>query len=335
MKKRLISAAAVLLVCLTVLSACCSYNYDLTKYVTLGQYEGISVSTEKIEEELQSAIDTLISNNTTTNTVTDRAVKDGDTVTIDYAGTKDGVAFEGGTASDQQLVIGSDSYIKGFESGLIGHNSGETVTLNLKFPEDYNNSELAGAAVVFEVTIKSITEKIVPEFNDALVASATDFQTVDEYKADKRSIIKNNIAWETAASNATILQYPKKEVKKYYDNMIASYQSYATAYGVSLDNIISAFTGNTDMESFAASMIATSKNYVRNDLVARLICKEQNISLTDADYERIATQYASDNGYADLKAFENASDKEAIRNNVLVQLAVEYVGAHAVEAAAE
>ena len=336
MKKRALSALAVLLVCLTVLAGCGSYNYNLSEYVTLGQYEGLSVATAAIEAELSSAIDSLISSNTTTNNVTDRAVKDGDTVTIDYAGTMDGVAFEGGTASDQQLVIGSGSYIKGFESGLIGHNIDETVKLNLTFPSDYeNNPDLAGKPAVFEVTIKGITETVVPEFDDALVASATEYKTVDEYKAAKREVIRNNLAWEIAKTNATILKYPKKEVKQYYDNMMTSYQNYAAAYGVTVESIIAAFSGTTDLDAFAANLVNTSKTYVKNDLIARKIVEEKGLTMTNEVYTRIATQFAAENSYDDLKTFEKAVGKDSIVGNVLLQLAIEYVGEHAVEVGEE
>ena len=128
--------------------------------VELGDYIGVeipNIDTSVSDQDVDAQINTELQQDPDKEQITDRAVQEGDTVNIDYTGTKDGVAFDGGSAKGYDLVIGSNNFIEGFESGLIGHNIGEDVQLNLTFPSDYNNKDLAGAAVVFDVKINSIS----------------------------------------------------------------------------------------------------------------------------------------------------------------------------------
>mgnify|MGYP000361561996 FL=1 len=125
---------------------------------------------EVTDTDVEDSINSTLQTKSTQNDITDRPAQEGDVVTIDYEGKKDGVAFDGGTAQDQQLELGSGSFIDGFEDGIVGHNIGETFDLNLTFPEDYKSEDLAGQAVVFTVTLDKISEVIVPELTDELVA---------------------------------------------------------------------------------------------------------------------------------------------------------------------
>ena len=156
--------------------------------MTLGDYKGIEVTKTPVEvsdEEVDAAILSERESHTTYDDV-DRAVQDTDKVNIDYVGTKDGVAFDGGTAQGQELVIGSNQFIDGFESGLIGAKKGDEVTLDLTFPESYGNADLAGQAVVFKVTVNNVQEKNMPELDEAFVQEVSEFKTVDEYKESKK-----------------------------------------------------------------------------------------------------------------------------------------------------
>lgn len=149
-------------------------------YVKLSEYKGVAVTQaqpEVTDVERDTYIDSLLCKNP------DRAVMEGDTVNIDYVGTLDGVAFDGGTASGYDLTIGSGQFIDGFEEGLIGTNIGDTVDLNLTFPEEYHSEEMAGKSVVFTVTVNSITAAEPQELNDANVQRLDmGLNTVDELK---------------------------------------------------------------------------------------------------------------------------------------------------------
>ena len=150
-------------------------DMDVDKYVTLGEYKGLAVSVDTVEVD-EDEWDTLVNNvyygNITAENggIMDRAVETGDTVNIDYEGKKDDVAFDGGTAQGYDLTIGSGSFIAGFEDGLIGVMPGETVDLDLTFPENYGNSDLAGQAVVFTVTVNYIQPAQDGEFSDEIIS---------------------------------------------------------------------------------------------------------------------------------------------------------------------
>ena len=160
---------------------------DLSKLVTLGQYKNLelSVNSAKVtQEDIDAQIENALSSEAEQVEVTNRAVKEGDIVNIDYEGKKDGVAFDGGTAQGYDLTIGSGTFIDGFEDGLIGAKIGDTLDLNLTFPENYGAAELAGQDVVFTVKVNSIKEEKLPELTDELAKKINpEVKNVDEFKA--------------------------------------------------------------------------------------------------------------------------------------------------------
>ena len=154
----------------------------------LGNYKGVEVkreSTEVTDEEVDQKIQSILDANPEYVEITDSPAQNGDTVDIDYVGMKDGVAFDGGTAQGYKLELGSGTFIDGFEDGLVGASVGQELSLNLTFPENYGNSDLAGQAVVFDVTVNAIEEKKDAVLDDNFVQRVSDFKTVDEFRADK------------------------------------------------------------------------------------------------------------------------------------------------------
>ena len=165
-------------------------DYKVSDYIKLGEYKGIKYTVNKLEvtdADIETAIQEDLQAAATEQEIKDRdVVKDGDIVNIDYEGLKDGVAFDGGTAKDSDLVIGSGSFIPGFEDGLIGATVGKQVDIKTTFPEDYQSTELAGQEVVFKVTVNAIKEKVVPELTEDYVKENLKFDTIDAYKEDIR-----------------------------------------------------------------------------------------------------------------------------------------------------
>ena len=162
-------------------------TFALKPEVTLGDYKGIEVPKTRVtvkKDEIEEELKKVQEQNAREITIEDRAVKDGDILTIDYSGSVDGVKFEGGTAEDQTLVIGSGAFIPGFEEQLVGKNLNETADINVTFPEEYHAPDLAGKDAVFTVTVKAIKEKELPELNDEFAQDVSDFDTMAEYKAD-------------------------------------------------------------------------------------------------------------------------------------------------------
>lgn len=196
MKKRILSLLIGICAAATVTG--CGSGAVSNDKIKIAQYKGVEV--EKVEavkvldEHVEESIQSTLQAKSTQKEITDRPVKEGDVVTIDYVGKKDGEAFDGGTAEDYQLPIGSGQFIDGFEDGIIGHETGETFDLNLTFPENYQSEDLAGKEVVFTVTLDKIAEVVVPELTDELVAELSEeSKTVDEFKKEvKKDLEKSN-----------------------------------------------------------------------------------------------------------------------------------------------
>lgn len=243
------------------------FNVKLEDYVTLTDCHSIVVDRTSTEYQAyyERIFESYVANASAYDKITDGTVKDGDTVNIDYTGKKDGVAFEGGTATGQNLVIGSKSFIDGFESGLIGKKVGSTVDLNLTFPTDYSQKDLAGKAVVFTVKINYV--QALPEKNDE-TAKKLGFENKDKMLADiDVNSIKNTMA-QNIIANSSVNKYSDKDKEKYdkyYDEFIAYYQEYTANYNkqygtnVSLDEVLYYTVGGTasDVKSNITSEMET------------------------------------------------------------------------------
>ena len=309
--KTIISLVLALSICLCF-TACTNkndeakpYDYDLSEYVTLGEYKGVSyiaVDVAKVtEEDITNEINNEIENNDLMieNKITDRPAQNGDTVNIDYVGLRDGVAFEGGTYAGYDLVLGSNSFIDGFEDGLIGANVGDEVALNLTFPSNYGNAELAGAAVVFNVKINSISTYSYPEITDDLVAQISDYSNVADYKSYVNSYLTENnklkaensnlsSVWNTVVKNAKIIKTPEKEHKLYYDIMYGQFEDAAAYNNVTI----------AEYAKLSNATVADIENYCKNyaeaateqDLIALAIYKDAGLSMTDSDVTKYSNE---------------------------------------------
>ncbi|WP_321025552.1 trigger factor, partial [Hungatella effluvii] len=270
--------------------------------VTLGDYKGIEVTKTPVEvsdEEVDAAILSERESHTTYDDV-DRAVQDTDKVNIDYVGTKDGVAFDGGTAQGQELVIGSNQFIDGFESGLIGAKKGDEVTLDLTFPESYGNADLAGQAVVFKVTVNNVQEKNMPELDEAFVQEVSEFKTVDEYKESKKqSLLEQKEGQAQAAVENDILkavvencqiETTQEAVDANFNNYLINYTNQAAMYGIDLNTFTSAFYG-VDEETFKENYVKNiAKSAVEQRLVFHAIADQEGITVSDEDRDNLATE---------------------------------------------
>ena len=247
MKKKLAVLAAGICALSLLLTGCSSEISN--DYVTITKYKGVEI--DKVDadavsdNDVETQINSVLQSKSTTTEVTDRAAQTGDTVTIDYEGKKDGEAFKGGTATDAQLTLGSGQFIDGFEDGVVGHNIGDTFDLDLTFPENYGNEDLAGQAVVFTVTLKGISQTDVPELTDEFVQSVSDTsKTVEEYKKEIKKYSEKNqakktsriqsrkIAWKAVLENTTVNKYPKKDLKNMISSIKTQYKNMASYYNL-------------------------------------------------------------------------------------------------------
>ena len=293
--------------------------------VTLGDYKGVDVEVHDVnvtDDEVQSYVDSLVSYNPVMKEV-DRAAKDGDTVNIDYVGKKDGVAFEGGTAQDYDLTLGSGTFIDGFESGLIGAKKGDKVDLNLTFPEQYGNADLAGQAVVFEVTVNAVKESTDTKLNDEWVENYTggDQTTVAEFLDEQKKemqeqreqgehTIELNSLISTVMENANFEVNPEA-IEYEAQKMMQSSQQSLAQYGIDLDSYLS-MVGMTK-EDYEAQMRSNGEEYAKMKMVIKEIAEKEGMDqLTEADYKAIEKQYGYSKQMLIQMAGQEAVDFETL-----------------------
>lgn len=331
MKKKIFTLALLLILIVSATGCSQPYNYDISKYLTLGTYTGIEVSLSGRETELEAGIKKLLDDNSAKNDITGRAVKTGDIVNINYVGTLGGVEFSGGSSNNYDLEIGSGTFVSGFEDGIIGKNIGEVFDVTTVFPADYtNNATLAGQTVIFKITLNSIKEKIIPELNDEFIAKYTAYKTIDEYKAGTRVMLKNNFVWNKVIESSTLISYPKENVKTYYNKMIKSYENYARSKGYTLEEYLSASNGGT-VEDLLKQAAEYAKSQVRQEMIMYSIARAENISFSDDEYKNKVADYAKKSGFDSVPAMEKSYSKTDIKMNMLMQKVIDYVTGLSVE----
>lgn len=293
--------------------------------VTLGTYFGIEVEAAT-KEEIEQYIADALAANVERVAITDRAVKNGDITIIDYAGFKGEEQFEGGTATDAELIIGSGSFIDGFEEGLIGAEIGKEVSLNLTFPENYRSEDLAGAEVVFKVTVKEIYEEVTPEFNDAFVQKISEYKTTDEYRAFVKEDITNQKKYytvkDTIIKNTEFALYPEESIASTANSMKSEYETYASYYGMDYETFVSYVFGMTQ-EQFDLQIDNFAREVEEERMVFLKIAQTENMTLSDEMYQEKAMELATYYGYATIEEFEADYTKAVIEESLMLEYALD------------
>jgi len=301
--------------------------------ITLGEYKGIPVTVTEptvTDEEVDAQIQQLL-NASAEYLEVDREAQLGDQVNIDYKGMKDGVAFDGGTAEGYDLVLGSNSFIDGFESGLVGAKKGEEVTLNLTFPDPYqNNPDLAGQAVVFEVKVNNVKEKTVPELTDDFVAKVSpEDGTVEKLRENMKAFILEQKQYQidnqrnTDILNAVIdkseIVCATDDVDKNYETQVQYYTNQASMYGLDLATYASLM--GMDEEGLKSELRNVARDMTKQEMLLKEIASRENITVTDEDREALAERY----GYDSLESFLETADKEIVDDTALMQKTLDFL----------
>lgn len=297
---------------------------DLGKVTKLGTYKGVEVEkmdTQVTEEELETELQSILAANPEYIEITDRPAKEGDVVNIDYVGMKDGEAFEGGTAEGYDLELGSGAFIDGFEDGLIGASKGSELSLNLTFPEEYHSEELAGQAVVFDVTVNSIEEKKEAVLDENFVQRMSDFTTVDEYKNDVRANLQKQkedmaeIQVENDAFMAALetceFEVNEDAVETQYQNQYSYYTQMVQMYGMELADYVS-MLGMTE-EEFQNEIRNAAELSIKQNLLVKAVAEAEKLTVEDADREIAAAQYG-----ADVETMVNTYGQEALDESAML-----------------
>ena len=311
--------------------------------VSLGKYKGVEVDKQVIEvfdEEIDEEIRKEQEKNATRNEVTDRPVKDGDEIILDFEGFCDGEAFEGGKGTDYPLTVGSGSFIPGFEEQLVGAVIGEEMDVNVTFPENYQAEELKGKPAVFKCTVKKIKEKILPELDDEFADEVSEFSTLAEYREDVRKNIterkekaalsvKENQAVEKVIADAHV-EIPEPMLRTQQEQIAGELEQQVVSQGMKFEDYLK--YAQTTREQLVDRMKEDAERRIMYRLVMEQVAKEENITATDEDFEaeiqRMADAYHMD---ADTIRKYFVADKERMMEDLAVQKAITFVTENAVE----
>ena len=295
--------------------------------VTLGEYKGvtvdkieISVSDEEIEEELKKTQE----QNAREINIEDRPVQDGDTAVIDYEGFCDGVAFAGGKGENHPLVIGSHSFIDGFEDQLIGKSIGEECDVNVTFPEQYHAEELAGKPAVFKCKVNAIKAKELPELDDEFASEVSEFDTLAEYKEDiKKNLTekkekeaktkKEDQAVEKAVANAT-MEIPEAMIQSTQEQMAEDFAYRLQSQGLKLEQYFK-FTG-LNQKTFLEQMKPQAEKRINTRLVLEAIVKAENITVSDEEIEE-ELKKMSEQYHMEIDKIKEYMGEENLKNMTL------------------
>ena len=309
MKKSLIAIIVLTMVIIAAMTGCSNnktteatkVDYDWKEYVELGEYKDLPFYTEEFtvtDEEVDEQIETILLYATEIETIMEGVVEDGDTINIAFVGKIDGEEFEGGSSQSYDLTVGETSMIDGFVEGLIGKNVGESVTLNLRFPDDYHSTELQGKDVVFDITINSKRESITPELTDEFVKEYYDMNTVEELREhikedllkDKESSVTSSIKsnlWNIILESTNIKSYPASEeeaARAQVETIEQEYRSTAESYGMEWADFLSGLMGTTE-EGFQEMMDEQLDSIIKSNLITKAIADQEGIDLSDKAYK--------------------------------------------------
>ncbi len=317
--------------------------------VELGNYKGIEyekTSVEVTDDEVQSKVDAFVDGLATYDKDTTSEAKNGDTVNIDFVGTVDGEEFDGGNTngSGYDLVLGSGSFIDGFEDQIVGHKAGDTFVVKVTFPENYGSDNLNGKDAEFKTTLNYIKIDKPATYNDELVANNTDYKTTKDYEESVRNDLKDskeatalaaaqNDVMVNVINNCTINNLSKEDVQANADKIISSLKSQAENYGVDYATYIYYYYGYDDEDSFADYVYQVCEESEKEKMVVCAVAKAEGITVTDDETDTYIANYAKKNNVDEDSIRSNLTDVE-IKYNALAEKVMNFMmdNAKAVEA---
>lgn len=311
--------------------------------VTLGDYKGVEVEkkVEKITEEaINARIDSDVERASTTQDVEGRAVAAGDIVNLDYAGSADGVAFEGGTAQGQSLTIGSGMFIPGFEEQMVGMNIGEERDLNVIFPAEYHAKELAGKEAVFHVKVNGIQEKVKPELDDDFAADVSEFDTFAAYRQNIVETLEKNAAERAEAEledalvqkvvDAADCDIPDAMIQDEITTMLREMEMRMAYQGLRFEDYLK-YTGQS-IDQMRDQYKPEAANRVKTQLVLEAVAKAEEIVPTEEDAEATIAEQAQrmNRDVEEFKASLSDGQKAYLKETAGIKKTIDFLKANAV-----
>ena len=306
--------------------------------VNLGEYKGIEVAkADEVvnDEDIASALKSEQEKNARLITVEGRAVENGDNITLDFEGRIDGVAFDGGKGEDYPLVIGSGTFIPGFEDQIIGHNAGEAFDVNITFPENYQIKDIAGKAAVFACTVKEIKKKELPELDDDFASEISEFDTMAEYKEDlkkqlseakaKRAATENENAIVDKLIETSTMDIPDPMVDAQVEGLVADYSRRMQSQGITLDQYLQ-ITGMTRAD-LNNQFKPQALKQIKTRLVLEEVAKAENITVSEdeinEELQKIADSYKME--LEKIKGFFGENERKQMSDDLAVQKAIDFL----------
>ena len=311
-------------------------NVEVKPEFELGNYKGIEITKvdhNVTEEEVEATLQEMLNKNARLVSVEDRAIENGDTAVIDFEGFESGVAFEGGKGENYSLVIGSNTFIPGFEDQLLGKKAGEEVEVNVTFPAEYHAENLAGKAVVFNVKVNDVKVKELPNLDDEFAKDTSEFETLEELKSDVRSNLEKeaeakaknemrNSLVEKVSAN-TEVEIPTVMVEQQIDNMLMELNYQLQYQGLNLQQLLS-MTGR-DVAELREERKADAQKLVKSSLVLEAIAKAENIEVSEeeltAELTKMASMYNMD--VEKIKSSLRENDIEDIKGQVKIRKTID------------
>ncbi|GAA0865854.1 trigger factor [Paraclostridium tenue] len=311
-------------------------NVEVKPDVNLGEYKGIEIAKPDYtvnEDEVKLRLEEMRNKASRLVDVEGRAIESGDTAVIDFEGFVDGVAFEGGKGEDYSLVIGSNTFIPGFEEQLIGKNKGEEVEVNVEFPAEYHAETLAGKPATFKVTVKNIQKKELPELNDEFAADTTEFNTLEELKKDLKAKVEEEAKYRADAemrnslvekiSEGTELEVPNAMVETQIDNMLMELNYQLQYQGLQLEQLLQ-MTGRS-IEELRNEKREEATKLVKSSLILEAIAKAENVEVSeeevDAEVEKMAKMYNME--LEKIKSAMRPTDLEDIKGQLKIRKTID------------
>lgn len=299
---------------------------NVEKYVTIAEYKGIALDHSVAgvtDENVEKRVAQNLQGKSEEVTDKDAVIQNGDTATINFVGTKDGVAFEGGTANNYDLVIGSGTMIPGFEEGILGMKKGETKDITVTFPENYQSSEPAGQEAVFQITVQSF--KRPPELTDTWAAANTDYKTADEYRASVRTQLEQeaqdqaesslrSTAWTTVYSNSEVVEYPEKDIEEATQEFRSQIEAYAKQGNMELEDFVE--SQGVSMDDFEAQCQQYAQNKVKQNLIIQGIMDAEGMTLEDEESLAIQNELVEKYASGDLAALIDTYGQVAVDETI-------------------
>ncbi len=309
--------------------------------LTLGAYKGLEVEKEKVKvtkDMVEKEIENLKNKQIRFVEVTDRAAKMGDVTTINYAGSIDGVAFAGGTAEKQELELGSHTFIEGFEDGVVGMNISDEKDIEVTFPKEYHASELAGKPAVFKVKLLEIREKQMPEVNDEFAKDVSEFNTLEELKADikaktterledaSRKAAENKLL-EKVVDNATV-DIPDCMIESQLDKIVEDMSQRLAYQGLKLDDFLK-YTGKT-MEDLRKERRADAERTIKTTMTLEAIIKAEELKVTKEEFNAKLEEIAKgmNQKVSDLKKTMKPEQEDFVNNTIISEKVINYINSN-------